>query len=172
MKKKATKKRAKREKTRHRHDVSKTEAELLSNDANAEEGFIKVNTIGQGLNVQIKEEPQPQEICDYTDAGTGCLHAQGQIKGESDHLTEYDFSEAAAVKQEPEPWVKEEQQEEEEASNIQADLEEGAEVCTDGSVVGKLLLHSLWAFCTACHGCHQPVTIVSTASQTISGYRA
>ncbi|KAM9310834.1 uncharacterized protein KZ484_026650 isoform 2-T2 [Pholidichthys leucotaenia] len=124
MKKKATKKRAKREKTRH--DVSKTEAELLSNDANAEEGF----TIGQGLNVQIKEEPQPQEICDYTDAGTGCLHTQGQIKGESDHLTEYDFSEAAAVKQEPEPWVKEEQQEEEEASNIQADLEEGAEVCT------------------------------------------
>lgn len=107
----------------------KTESELEEE----EEGFNEVYINGDGLNIQIKEEPHSQEIsvehngdpssCSDTKADTETSrpdfhhqHQQGHIKEEcdSDHLPEYDFTEAA-VKEESESWIKEEKDSEEEA---------------------------------------------------------
>lgn len=127
----------------------KTENELEL-DGDAENGSSEVCTNGDGLNIQIKEEPHSQEISEeYSDRDTSsCLdtkletvtsrsevhHQQGHVKDEcdSDHQSEYELG-GVAVKQESEPWIKEDRDSEDDAEDsgkIQGDNEEGEELCT------------------------------------------
>ncbi len=113
--------------------IVKTESEL-------EEGLPEVYINGDGLSIQVKEEPHSQEISvelngdppsspdtkpDVVTPRSDVYHQykQAHIKEEcdSDHLPEYEFFEAA-VKEESESWIKEERDGYEEA-------EERGEVC-------------------------------------------
>ena len=102
---------------------------------------------GVGLDIQIKEEPYSHEISEeHNGDSSGCsdtkpdtvtltsdIHdEQAHIKEECDHQPEYEFTEAA-VKEESEPWIKEEEGDSEEEAveaeeNEEADENEG--VCT------------------------------------------
>lgn len=138
----------------NQRDVVKVKTEYDSElEGGEEEGSCEVHTNGGGLNIQIKEEPHAQEISEEHNGGSlSCLdtkpdtlacrsdvhHQQGLIKDEcdSDHQSEYDFTEAA-VKEESESWIKEEgdsKEEEEETDNIQEDYGEGEELCTGRSL--------------------------------------
>lgn len=129
--------------------IVKTESEL-------QEGSNEAYTNGDGFNIQIKEEPHPQEIseehggdptsCSDTKPDTltsrsDVQHQQAHIKEEeeeecgSDRLPECE-STGAAVKEESESWIKEErggEEEGEDAGNLQGDYEEGQEGCTGRS---------------------------------------
>lgn len=110
----------------------KTESEL-------EEGSHEVYINGDGLNIEIKEEPHSPEIseehngdlssCSDTKPDTVTYrsdvpHQQAHIKEEcdSDNQPEYEFTEAA-VKEESESWIKEER-------DSEGAAEEREEVCT------------------------------------------
>lgn len=133
------------------HDVVivKTENEFEL-DGDAEKGFSELYTNGDGLNIQIKEEPQSEEISEEnSDRDTSSCsdskpepvtsrsdlhHQQSHIKAESDsdRESEYELS-GAAVKQEAESWIKEDRDSEDEAEDpgkMQGDNEEGEELCT------------------------------------------
>lgn len=142
-KKKSLRNKAKRGEKQPDEVTVKTECE-------SEEGSHEVYTNGDGLNIQIKEEPHSQEISEESkgDSPSSCVDTkpdtvtpgsdvhlqQGHIKDEhdSDHQLEYEFTEAA-VKEEAESVIKEERDREEEADdagNIKKDGGEGEEVCT------------------------------------------
>lgn len=132
------------------HDAVTVKTEHQSElDGDAEQGSNEVYTNGDGLSIQIKEEPHSQEISEeYSDRDTSsCLdtkpdtvtsksnvhHQQGHIKDEcdSDHQSEYEFT-GAAVKEESESWIKEDRDRKEEAEdpgNIQGDHGGGEEFC-------------------------------------------
>lgn len=142
-------------KKREEHDVMvivKTENELEL-DGDAEKGSSEVYTNGDGLNIQIKEEPHSQEISEeYSDrdasscsdtkletvtSRTEVHHQLGRVKDEcdSDHQSEYELG-GAAVKQESESWIKEDRDSEDEAEDpgkIQGGDEEGEELSTGRS---------------------------------------
>ena len=119
--------------------VVKTESEL-------EEGSHEVYMNGDDLNIQIKEEPDSQDISEEHNGDTSsCFdtnepdtvmsdvhYQQALIKEEeecdSDHQPEYEFSEAA-VKEESESWIKEEREDEDEE-----EAEEREELCTGRGV--------------------------------------
>lgn len=120
-KKKSLRNKAKRGEKLEDVDIAKTESEL-------EEGSHDVCINTDGLNIQIKEEPDSQDISekyneDASDAKPDTLASRSgvHLKEESDHKPEYEFTEAA-VKEESESWIKEERDSEEEA-------EETEEVC-------------------------------------------
>lgn len=138
---KSTKGEAKIEETQSDAVTIKAEHKL-EQGSDGEEGFSEVYTNGHGLNIQIKEEPHSQEISEEHSEGTeDCLDtkpdtitdayiSQGHIKEEFDsyHSPHYEFTEA--VKEEPESWVKEERESEEEvedASSAREGFEEGEE---------------------------------------------
>lgn len=148
IKMKAAKKQARRGENPADEITVKTEYEPEQEAEGDEGGSQYVYTNGDGLNIQIKEEPDSQEISEehsrdtssYSDingdtvtSGSDC---QGHIKDECnyDHCSEYDFTEAA-VKEESDSWIKEEGDSDEEvddAGDIQDEFEE-EEVCT-GSI--------------------------------------
>lgn len=144
---KSTKGEAKIEETQSDAVTIKAEYKL-EQGSDGEEGFSEVYTNGHGLNIQIKEEPHSQEISEEHSEGTeDCLDtkpdtitdayiSQGHIKEEFDsyHSPHYEFTEAA-VKEEPESWVKEERESEEEvedASSAREGFEEGEEEACRG----------------------------------------
>lgn len=133
-KKKSLRKQTKTEEKQQDHMIIvKTESE--------HENGIHMN--GDGLDIQIKEEPYSHEISEeHNGDSSGCsdtkpdtvtltsdIHdEQAHIKEEcdSDHQPEYEFTEAA-VKEESEPWIKEEEGDSEEEA-VEAEENEG--VCT------------------------------------------
>lgn len=107
----------------------------------------EVHTNGDGLGIQIKEEPLPREIGERHDGdSSSCSDAKPdtatpgsgvRVKDEwdSEPRPRCELGEAA-VKEESEPWIKEEGGREEEAGdagNIQEDGGEGEQVCTGRS---------------------------------------
>lgn len=144
MKMKSTKGEAKTEETQSDAVTIKAEHKL-EQGSDGEEGFSEVYTNGHGLNIQIKEEPHLQEISEEHSEGTedtkpdtitDAYISQGHIKEEFDsyHPPHYEFTEAA-VKEEPESWVKEERESEEEvedASSAREGFEEGEEEACRG----------------------------------------
>lgn len=141
---KSTKGEAKTEETQSDAVTIKAEHKL-EQGSDGEEGFSEVYTNGHGLNIQIKEEPHSQEISEEhsedtedtkPDTITDAYISQGHIKEEFDscHPPHYEFTEAA-VKEEPESWVKEERESEEEvedASSAREGFEEGVEEACRG----------------------------------------
>lgn len=140
-----------------KRSVKKTNKQLggvivkTENDAELDGDAEEVYTNGDGLHVQIKEEPQSQEISEeHSDWDTsGCVDTKpdpdtarsdvdlqlGPTKDEydSDHQSQCELS-GAAVKEESESWVKEEdrdsEEEAEDPGKIQGDDEEGEAMCT------------------------------------------
>lgn len=140
VKKKSLLNKAKRGERQHGLVIVKTENQSELN-GEVEEGSSEVYSNGDGLNVQIKEEPHAQEICGEHNGDTSSCpdtkpdtvtlrsdvhHPQGHIKEEcdSDHQPEYEFT-GAAFKEES---IKEERDCEEEAEDVGNMQEE--EVCT------------------------------------------
>lgn len=104
---------AKREQTKteeHHQDVVTVKAETESEEA------LKVCVGEDGLDIQIKEEPDSQEIGEEHNGDTSdCKSGTGT--SESDQPEEYikEGRDSIHVKEEEEPWLKEERDSEEEA---------------------------------------------------------
>lgn len=132
---------AKREEAQH--DVVK-----LKRENESEQDDSEVYTNAHGLNIQIKEEPRSQEICEeHNDRDASrCLdtkpdtvasrskdqHQQGHVKDECDSDRSEDEVTGAAVKEESESWIKVDEdikEEPEDPDNIQEYNEEGDELC-------------------------------------------
>lgn len=154
-KKKSLLNKAKRGEKQHDAVTVKTEYEAQL-EGEMEEDVKEGYTNGDGLNIQIKEEPHSQEIGEEHRGGdaSSCFdtkpdtvtfrpdvhHQHGHVKDEpdSDHQPEYEFTAGyeAAVKEESDSWIKEErdcEQEAEDAGNIQEGNGEEEEVCTESS---------------------------------------
>lgn len=154
-KKKSLLNKAKRGEKQHDAVTVKTEYEAQL-EGEMEEDVKEGYTNGEGLNIQIKEEPHSQEIGEEHRGGdaSSCFdtkpdtvafrpdvhHQHGHVKDEpdSDHQPEYEFTAGyeAAVKEESDSWIKEErdcEQEAEDAGNIQEGNGEEEEVCTESS---------------------------------------
>lgn len=154
-KKKSLLNKAKRGEKQHDAVTVKTEYEAQL-EGEMEEDVKEGYTNGEGLNIQIKEEPHSQEIGEEHRGGdaSSCFdtkpdtvtfrpdvhHQHGHVKDEpdSDHQPEYEFTAGyeAAVKEESDSWIKEErdcEQEAEDAGNIQEGNGEEEEVCTGRS---------------------------------------
>ncbi|XP_026173706.1 gastrula zinc finger protein XlCGF57.1 isoform X2 [Mastacembelus armatus] len=107
------------------HDVDIVKSENESEPTHElKEDSSETNTNGDGLNIQIKEEPHCQEISEWQDGDSGCTDTKpdtgtlGHIKDECDcdHQPEYEFTKAA-VKEESESWIKQDRADEEEAAH-------------------------------------------------------
>lgn len=152
-KKKSLLNKAKRGEKQHDAVTVKTEYEAQldgEGEEDVKEGYIN----GDGLNIQIKEEPHSQEISEEyreedtssgfdTKPDTGSLkpdidHQQGHLKEEPDSdpqpESEVTAGYQAAVKEESDSWIKEErdcaEEEAEDAANIQEDNGEQEQICT------------------------------------------
>lgn len=153
-KKKSLLNKAKKGEKQHNAVIVKTEYEAQL-DGEVEEDVKEGYTNGDGLNIQIKEEPHSLEISEEHRGDTSsCFDTkpdsltfrpdvhlqQGHLKDEpdSDRQPEYEFTAEyeAAVKEESDSWIKEERDIEEEAENagnIQEDYGEEEEICTGRS---------------------------------------
>lgn len=142
-KKKSLLHKAKRGEKRHDAVTVKTECEAEL-DGEVQEEDVKEGYInGDGLNIQIKEEPHSQEISEeHGEGDTACCFDTkpdtGTLKADLEHLKDEPDSDPqpefeltagyeAAVKEESNSWIKEEA---EDGANIQEDDGEQEQVCT------------------------------------------
>lgn len=159
MKMKPAKKKSPRNKARRgekQEDVDTVKTEPESEEASRD---VCIDT--DGLNIQIKEEPDSQDFSEEhnedTKPDTLASRSGVHIKEESDsdHKPEYEFTEAA-VKEEPESWIKEERDSEEEAEE---------EVC-----IGKrqeIMQHRLGCYLCVTFGCINTTQAVKSTCMSV-----